>query len=273
MSSTLREFWQALCHPKAKAREFPLPQERSLVFDVLAEGYRKHTINLLTEFDTAAMRGHMAMGTEKISVTCYVAKALTLALQEQPHMQAYLNGRNKRVIFEEIDLAFMVERELKEGESQPLHFIVRNAGRKSPQNIQQALRQAQTAPIGEGGPLTKLELAFFRLPKLLRKPIWFWIRHDPYVHKQLLGTVGITSMGMHARGYAIVQPVSPMSLTLSIGGSAKHWIREHNEFVERELIQLNLTADHAVIDGAPLMRFAARLVELLEKGHPELMGL
>lgn len=261
--SVWRELWQALWQPRASSTESAIPVERNLIFDILAEGSRKPTVHLLTEFDTHAMRQSMVASEKAFSLTSYVAYALTRALQEQPHMQAYLKGRSKRVVFDEIDLAFMVERELEAGEFQPLHFIVRDAAQKSVLEIQQALQLARTAPVGGGGPLTMLEQAFFRLPRCLRKLVWLWVRHDPYTHKQLLGTVGITSMGMHAQGPSIVLPISPMSLTLSIGGYENRLTKVAGEWVEREFIKLNLAVDHAVIDGAPLMRFASRLVEIL----------
>lgn len=264
--SVWRELWQALWLPRASAREVGVAKERSLVFDVLAEGQAKHTIHLLTEFDATSMRRQLSEQESRCSVTAYVAKALVCALQEQPHMQAYLKGPHKKLIFDEIDVAFMVERDIGPDEQQPLHFIIRDAARLSLAEMHTRLQAAKTLPIGGGGPLSALELAFFRLPRCLRRPVWFWIRHDPYTHKQLLGTVGITSMGMHAQGDAVVQPLTPMSLTLSIGGSYRRGVLREGRWEEHEFIRLNLSADHAVIDGAPLMRFATRLRQWLESG-------
>jgi len=36
--------------------------------------------------------------------------------------------------------------------------------------------------------------------------------------------------------------------------------------VEREFVHLNLSADHDIIDGAPLMRFAERFKKILADG-------
>ena len=65
-------------------------------------------------------------------------------------------------------------------------------------------------------------------------------------------------MGMYASGSAVVFPISPMTLTLSIGSIDKNVILESGRPVEHEIIRLNLSADHDIIDGAPLVRFSEK---------------
>ena len=57
-----------------------------------------------------------------------------------------------------------------------------------------------------------------------------------------------------------------MTLTLSIGAICLQPAFADGVLVEREFLQLNLSADHDIIDGAPLMRFAAALKKNLEHG-------
>lgn len=269
-----RQVWHELItqllQPNAQAIELKIPAERNLIYDILREGQTKPSIHLLFEFDTQHARQYLAQlaaQDQKTSLTCLIGKAFATALQEQPEIQSALKGKTKRLIFKDIDLAFMVERELADQTVQPLHYIVRNAQSKTLAEIQAELHRAKTLPIGKGGPLSALETVFFRLPKLLRKLVWLWIRHDPYTQKQLLGTAGVTSMGMFAPATALVLPISPLSITLSIGGTSQRLILVDQQISEREFIQLNLTANHDITDGAPLMRFAARLKSLLEQNH------
>ena len=55
---------------------------------------------------------------------------------------------------------------------------------------------------------------------------------------------------------------------LSIGSISTQLVLENGCPVEREIIHLNLGADHDLIDGAPLMRFAERFRKKLEGGYP-----
>jgi len=150
----------------------------------------------------------------------------------------------------------------------PVVHIVRAANRKGIDEIHREITRAKIAPLGERGALSNLEQRFFALPAFLRRPVWFFIRRNPYLFKQLAGTVGVTSLGMHGTGAAVLLPITPMTLTLSIGTIGTQVVLENGNPVEREIIRLNLGADHALIDGTPLMRFAERFKKRLESGLP-----
>lgn len=268
-SLTLSQLIKLIRQPPSPGTHQPYPKLRNFIHDVMTEGRRKNTINLLFEADVAPLRRHLAQYSEdtgeRVSLTTYIAKSLACAIDEDKLMHAYRHGKSKLVMFDEIDLSVMVERDI-EGGTLPVTQIVRVANRKSLGDIHRELQAARIAPLGEHGPMSALEKHFFELPSPLRKIIWFFIRRDPHSFKQLAGTVGITSMGMHASGPAVVIPITPMTLTLSIGSISKRLVLENGCPVEREIIHLNLSADHDIIDGAPLMRFSDRFKKKLEEG-------
>lgn len=259
------QLWALLRQPPAASTQLPYPKLRNFVLDVMAEGRRKNTINLLFEAEVAPMRQHLTSCDKRISLTSYIAKSLACAVDENKAMHAYRRGKSRLTVFDDIDLSVMVERDI-EGGALPVNYIVRAANRKGAAQIHQELQGAKTAALGGQGPMSAVEKQFFELPRPLRSIVWFFIRRDPVMFKQLVGTVGITSMGMHAQGAAVVLPITPMTLTLSIGSIGKKLALEGGVPVEREFIQLNLGADHDVIDGAPLMRFASRFKEMLASG-------
>ena len=111
--------------------------------------------------------------------------------------------------------------------------------------------------------MNALEMWFFLLPAFLRKALWFFIRRNPYWFKDFAGTAGVTSMGMYASGAAVGVPITPMTLTLTIGTIEKKLVLQNGQVVERDFIHLNLSVDHDIIDGAPLMRFAERFKQIL----------
>lgn len=247
----------------------PYPGLRNLILDILAEGRRKNTINLVFEADITPIRSFLAERAaqhgEHISLTAYIAKSLAGAVAEDKSIHAYRHGKSELVLFEEIDLSIAVEREI-EGGTLPVIWIVRSAGDKSLAEIDRELQAARIAPLGEYGPLSALEQRFFELPSVVRRLGWFFIRRNPYLFKRLAGTVGITSMGMHTTGSAVVIPITPMTLTLSIGATDKKLVLSNGIPVEREIIRMNLSADHDIIDGAPLMRFVDRFRKKLDAG-------
>ena len=254
----------------ATATQRPYPKLRNFILDIMAEGRRKNTINLIFEAPLMPIRGHLQAYAdqhgERISLTAYFAKSLACAIEENKAIQAYRQGKNRLVIFDTVDLSIMVERDI-DGTPMPVTLILRDVSHQNISTLANALQAAKTSPLGDAGPMSALDKMFFELPKPLRKIIWFVIRRDPHLFKQLAGTVGITSMGMHASGPAIMIPITPMTLTLSIGATHKKLVLENDTVLEREFIQLNLGADHDIIDGAPLMRFAENYKQKLQNGE------
>ena len=96
--------------------------------------------------------------------------------------------------------------------------------------------------------------------------MWFLIRRKPYWFKDVAGTAGVTSMGMYTSGAAVGVPITPMTLTLTIGTIEKKLALRDGQAVERDVVHLNLSVDHDVVDGAPLMRFAERFRQELLNG-------
>lgn len=255
--SVLKLGWQ----PRAGAAERPFPRLRNFILDIMAEGRRKNTINLLFEADAGPLLRRRESG-DAPSVTACIAHCFARTVGEDRTMQAYRRGSRHLVVFDDVDVCVMVEREW-EGATLPVVTAVRAAQAKTAADIDRQLQAAKSAELGRDGPMRAEELAFFLLPRALRRLIWAFIRRDPYLFKNVVGTVGLTSMGMFARGAAVVLPITPMTLTLSIGGLERKPVLEDGRLVERDVIHLNLGADHDIIDGAPLMRFAERFKQNL----------
>jgi pyruvate/2-oxoglutarate dehydrogenase complex dihydrolipoamide acyltransferase (E2) component len=268
-SPALAQLIRLIKQPPASGTQQPYTQLRNFIVDIMAEGRRKNTIHLLCEAEVTPMQHHLARYRnatgQHISLTTYIAKSLACTVDEDRAMHAYRQGRSKVILFDEVDLAVMIERDIGDS-TLPVVSIVRAANRKPIDEMHSELKAARNAPLGAHGPMSALEKRFFELPALLRKFVWFFIRRDPNLFKQLAGTVGVTSLGMHASGPAVVVPITPMTLTLSIGTIGKKLVLENGSPVEHEIIQLNLSADHDLIDGAPLVRFIDRFRKKLENG-------
>jgi len=255
--------------PHAPGQTYPYRGLRNFLRDTLAEGKRKHIVHVLLEADIGGIKERLAQlrlaGEEPVSMTSYIAKSFACAIAADKRMQAYRLGKSRLVVFDDVDFAFMIEREW-EGEALPVCYILRAAQRKTAVEIHRELQAARETPLGTQGPMSALEMQFFLLPTLLRKALWFFIRRNPYWFKDLAGTAAITSIGMYTSGAAIGVPITPMTLTLTIGTIEKKPALQDGQVMERDVVHLNLSVDHDIVDGAPLMRFAERLKQILRDG-------
>jgi pyruvate/2-oxoglutarate dehydrogenase complex dihydrolipoamide acyltransferase (E2) component len=255
--------------PTAEGEKRPFPRLRNFILDALAEGRRKKIAHVLFEADIGGVKNRLAEHRlrtgESVTLTSYIAKGFACAIADDKRMQSYRLGRSHLIVFDDVDLMFLVEREW-EGETLPVLCIVRAADRKTAHEINQELQAARQTPLGTHGPMSALEMLFFLLPSVLRKPLWFIVRRNPYWFKDLAGTAAVTSMGMYTSGAAVGVPITPMTLTLTIGSIEKKLILQDGQVVERDVIHLNLSVDHDIIDGAPLMRFVDRFKKILLKG-------
>ncbi len=79
------------------------------------------------------------------------------------------------------------------------------------------------------------------------------------------GTVAVTAVGMFAGGAGFgITPLSLMSLEVIIGGMSQRPRFIDGQVAARDVLDLTLTIDHNVVDGAPAARFAAEFRALLE---------
>jgi pyruvate/2-oxoglutarate dehydrogenase complex dihydrolipoamide acyltransferase (E2) component len=275
MRLVLSQLIDQLKMPHAPGKTVPYPRLRNFLQDALAEGKRKHIAHVMLEADIGGIKERLAerrqRGQEPISMTSYIAKSFACAIETDRRMQAYRLGKSRLVVFDDIDLAFMIEREWG-GEPIPIFTILRAAQQKSAPDIHRALQAARDTPLGADGPMNALEMQFFLLPRFLRKAVWFVIRRNPYWFKDVAGTAAVTSMGMYTSGAAVGVPITPMTLTLTIGTIEKKPALQDGQLIERDVVHLCLSVDHDIVDGAPLMRFAERFKQMLRDGtallHP-----
>lgn len=269
MRLVLSQLLDQLKMPHAPGKTHPYPRLRNFVLDVLAEGRRKNIAHIVLEADIGGIAERLAErrqhGQEPVSMTAYIAKSFAAAIEADKRVQAYRLRKSRLIAFDDVDLAFLIERQW-EGASIPVFYLVRAAQRKTAPEIHRELQAARTTPLGTDGPMNALEMQFFLLPRFLRKAVWFVIRRNPYWFKDVAGTAAVTSLGMYGSGTAAGIPITPMTLTLTIGTIEKQPTLNGGQLVERDVVHLVLSVDHDVVDGAPLMRFIERFKRLLRDG-------
>ena len=257
-------------------RKTRLPATRLLAIETMKLSVKAHYVSGFLEVDVTEARqmiGEAGNGGTRISFTGWIIKCLASALKDFPELNAYRKGRSLYV-FESVNIATMVERE-QGGEPVPLPYVVRNCDTKSVHDISREIAEVKTGDVGQDlviadrqsariarladwmpGPLSRLGLRVFA--------------SDPERKHRMMGTVGVTAVGMFGRSGGWPLPIPNVHpLVVAVGGISRKplYAGEGNELEPREVLNLTLMFDHDVIDGGPATRFSARLIELMESAH------
>jgi hypothetical protein len=104
-----------------------------------------------------------------------------------------------------------------------------------------------------------------RLPRFVRLFFFWVVKKNPHWFKSFEGTVVVTSVGMFGKsgGWGIgFLPTHTLGLT--VGGIAQKPGVHEGRIEVREYLNLTLSFDHDIVDGAPAARFTRKLIELIE---------
>jgi pyruvate/2-oxoglutarate dehydrogenase complex dihydrolipoamide acyltransferase (E2) component len=225
-------------------------------------------IHALVEVDVTTARArlaeHRASTGESLSFTAFLVGCVATAIDEDKAVQAFRQGSKHFVVFEDVDVYVMIEREVA-GQRAPIPYIVRSANRKTLPQLHEEIRTAQSQDVERA---TKWLQA---LPDFSFRPLlaaFCWIgRRRPQVWKKFVGTVGVTAVGMFGAGAGWGIPPAVPTLMVTVGGIGAKPIVLDGRVVVRDCLSLTISFDHDIVDGAPAARFAERLKELVESGH------
>ena len=124
----------------------PFSRTRDIVVDFISIGKKTMKVYALGEIDVTIPMNKIeklkAKGI-KLSFSAFIAFVFARTVAEHPYMQAIKWGRRKMVIFEDVDIFFLVERDVK-GIKMPTSVIIRKANKKSIQEITDILWSAKS---------------------------------------------------------------------------------------------------------------------------------
>lgn len=253
--------------------------QRNATLDTLRWARKRHQIPVLLEIDVTvareAIRGFRKRTGKGLSLTAWIVACVARAAAEHPRVHAVRQGRKRLVLFDEVDVAVLVERAIggdAGSEKLPMPFVVRRANEKGPSEIHEEIRRAQDMEVSPGSPSMERGISpraqslFFRLPAWMRDAVyWRWLLRDPMRIKGTMGTVVVSAAGMAAPGvlsWGI--PLSIHPLTVGVGGITR---RDGAGGRKAEVLALTVLFDHAVVDGAPVGRFIHRLHQLITRAE------
>jgi hypothetical protein len=243
----------------------PIPPMRRFAIDSGYLGRRRHIVHGLLEVDVTLARqrihDYAARTGEKLSFTTWIVSCLGQAIQQHPHLHAYRDWRNRLVIFRDVNISVMVEAEL-EGRKAPMVYVFKDVNRKPLVELHAELRQAQHHPQATGE--RNFMRWFLRLPAFLRHAFYAVVMRFPASFRAYSAPVLVTAVGMFGNrgGWAITLP--NFTLSVVVGGITRKPGVYQDQIAIREYLNLTLSIDHDIVDGAPAARFAACLQDLLE---------
>lgn len=246
----------------------PFPRNRLLMVDGGRLGLKKHTIHGLVEFDItqprALIRQHRMDTGEALSFSAFFLACLGKAIDADKHMHAYRNWRSQLILFDDVDVNMLFEVEV-DGKKTIRPHILRAVNKRSIRELHEEIRAFQSQH--QTSQESKFIEWFVRLPGFIRRLFLWALFKDPHLLKEYYGTVLVTSVGMFGTGSGWGIPVPNHSLQLTLGGISDKpgVIDQHIEV--RKFLNVTISFDHDVIDGAPAARFIQRLKKLIESGY------
>ena len=151
------------------------------------------------------------------------------------------------------------------GQPVPLVCIIRAANKKTFRQVHREIRAAHRQDVAQALQGFK---AFQFLPTVLStRLLWWLLRTFPRQHKQVGGTVILTSVGMFGKGSGWGIPVAEHPLSITLGGIAEKPAVVDGQIAIRQYLSMTLSFDHSLVDGAPAARFTGRLKDLIESGY------
>jgi len=244
----------------------PFPHSHAPMVDYLSAASRKHLIHALIEVDVTGarqyMRDYKSRTGESLSFTAFIAGCVAHAVDQDKSIQAYRNWRNQLVIFNDVDVNILVEREAGD-RRMGTPYVIRAANTKSVPAIHSEIRAAQVVRAPE----FKRVRWYTWLPAFARRLFWRMMLSNPHAMKRTAGTVCITSIGMFGTGAGWGIPISGYTLQFTLGGIGEKPVIINGELAAHEYLCITIGFDHDIVDGARAARFTQRVKDLIENGY------
>jgi pyruvate/2-oxoglutarate dehydrogenase complex dihydrolipoamide acyltransferase (E2) component len=247
----------------------PWPKIRNVIKDLVDKGRQTNTISGFTEVDITLasdlMKKHQVQSGKALSLMAYIISCYAKAIADNKMLHAFRKGKNKLVLFDDVDVNTIVEKTLKGGIKVPVSYIVRAADKKNFFEINEEIRAAMKSDLSKD-PNVKMRRKLTKQPRFIRQLIWRRIEKYPELHKQHRGTVGVTNVGSFMGGRAgWALPITPFSCTLTMGTVYTKEEIINGKAEKRKKLCITLSVNHDIVDGAPASRFADNFVRQIEQ--------
>ncbi len=251
-----------------------VPRSRIATFDIFSVGLLKHHVSALLEFDVTEGKKRLHDLRKKgirVSFNAWIIKVIGSNLKKHPEAAAYLYGKKKLIIFNDINISILVEKMIGD-KRVPVPVIIEKVNTKTSLEIANEIENAKSRDISGStiviNKKTSLsERIYYYLPGFLRRSIWRFMLGNPMIAYRKMGNAVVTPVGMMGKinGWFIQKSVHPVSF--GIGSVLKKAVPIDNDIKIREILNMTVLVDHDVIDGAPMVRLLNDLTRSIEIGE------
>ena len=242
------------------------PSSRRLVTAAVRAGRRIVPMHGLLEVDITEARRRLDEHVPPLSLTAFVIASTARAAAGHPEVHAYRDWRGRLVQHRHVDVQTLIEIPTDQGPFGLVH-VVRDADIRTVADISAELRavKADSTITATGRLLRTAAPVAGRVPGFYRA-MYAAMSRSVRVHLAT-GTVQVTAVGMFAGGggFAIAPPTLA-SLVVVVGGAGSRPRVVGGRIEIRQVLDLTVTIDHNIVDGAPATRFGADLRDLIESG-------
>lgn len=249
------------------------PKSRIATNDICSIGLQKHHITALLEIDVSESREKFKQYRKKIGKISYTAmliKVICKTIKDYENIAAYIQGKRKLVIFNDVNVSIAVEKNL-DGQKIPIPLVIEKANERTIESITKQIKDAKDQTLSENDIVlqnksNKLERLYYSFPGFARRYFWRYLLQHPHFAYSKMGNVAITSIGMVGKVNGWFIPISVHPICFGIGKIAKKPCVLDDKIEIREILNISVLMDHDVIDGAQMARFISKLADNIEKG-------
>lgn len=259
---------------KYETRTFP--PSRLATIDIATVGLSKHHVTALIEVDVTDARKKISELRElnsKISFNAWLIKCISETAVKFDLIHGIKKGKRKVVVFEDVDIAILIEREVK-GQKVPLPYVIRKTNTKSIDQIYCEIEQGKNQSIQDPGDNVLGEKKnallmkfYYMLPGLIRRSLIKYMVRNPYLSKKQMGTIVVTSLGMAGNINGWVIPITIHPLCFGVGSIVKKPGVIGDKIAIRDYLPLTIMVDHDVVDGVPAAEALSELTRMIESGY------
>jgi len=257
-----------------KYRIQKFPKSRIATIDICDIGIRKHHVTGLIELDVSESRRKIKERSreakEKISFTAWMISVISYTIKKHDTSSSFLKGKNKLMIFEDINVSIIVEKDIN-GHRVPIPLIIEKANGKSVEAISMQINDAKNKKLTNKDIVLqkktgRLEKMYYFLPGFIRRHVWKYLLRHPKLTFKKIGNVALTSIGMMGQVKGWFIPISIHPICFGLSSIIKKPIVIEGRIEIREILNMSVLLDHDVIDGGQMARFISDLSNNIENG-------
>ncbi|MCI1640445.1 MAG: 2-oxo acid dehydrogenase subunit E2 [Bacteroidales bacterium] len=256
-----------------KTQKFP--DSRIASIDICEVGkQKKHHITALIEADVTDSRKKIKeynrTHKDKISFNSWLISTIAGCIKKYEAAAAYLYGKRRLMIFDDINVSIIVEKDLG-GTRVPIPLVIEKADKIGMAAINSQINEAKDKEFKETDitlheKAGRIERLYYSMPGCVRRAFWKFLLKHPKTAYGKMGNVTFTSIGMMGKVNGWFIPIAVHPICFGISSIIKKPYVAHDAIEIREILNMSILIDHDVIDGAPMARFINELNNSIETG-------